>query len=153
MTASQGEPVLAVSIDGKQLALLRSAIFLAALWPFRNDRAKEILGVDLAPYRELDVVVQSEGDRIALAGGVNEPPAEGWTREFVVLRSRLRGTMSLTKPEVKHLVRALRACAAEFGTPSAWKDFYLASPGNVDMYGLSWRDLELLSDDLERRFL
>lgn len=152
MSTSETPGIEQIAIDGKQLALLVSASFMLAFWSFKRQEARELLaGEDRTPFEGVLKILLEESTRILSGADAFEAPAHGWTEALAAKRAAVCGTMAMRRSQLRSLILALRVCHAEFGDPLAWVDFCIASPGNIDSYGIVPPDLLILAAELENK--
>lgn len=154
MTYDSEPGPLELKLDGTELALLLSATFMADHWLFEQAEARALLNSDnKREIRNLYERVSKESARILKAGGAYKSEVSPWTRDFIRRRARVVGVIQMTQMEASVLLLILRVCIEEFR--ENWKDFYIASPGNLDWYGIEFDDLWALDrrvGDLGGRF-
>jgi hypothetical protein len=114
-----------IRLTGSELALIRSAVFMAIRWPSQCPRALSSADEDVEDQ------LHSKHDAFLKAAGLPDT----WQRpEHVKARQAASGTIELDAASIVRIAKALRWCDAEFRDPRAWIDFCIASAGDIAAY-------------------
>jgi hypothetical protein len=140
-----------VLLNGRQLALSKSAAFMCQLWPaFKIDAASSLRNaVDMDALEALGSRLTTTYFRLLADAGIPPLPVDEWTSDYVAARSTVSATLPMTRAELRSLVLAIRVCYLEFNSKGGWIDFSIAGAGNVDLYGMTPDDLPRLAMQLE----
>lgn len=139
---------LRIPVDGKELALILAASFMADLWKFGDPVAREVLtGSRSSDRSALANGLWRQSRRFLDASGALGAPGERWTPDLIRRRALLTGYLTLSSDELHLLVLVLQACYAEF--VHDWNELCVAGPGDLAAYGLQPKDLQNLMRRLQ----
>ena len=122
---------------------------MLANWPFEQASAKRLFTAK-ERARAQDVGRRISGQwrgQLRSAGLWSAPSGGLWTRELIRARAAIVATLRLSPEDLRIAILSLRASREEFR--ERWWEFCVASPGNIDWYGVAHDDLEALAVLLE----
>lgn len=147
-TTSNEDGVLAIPVNGAELALLLSATLLAGLWSFERQSARVRSTPEVREkVRKTNDLISRQSRQILENAGMYTSPASPWTREFIAKRETVLAEIHLVSEQLCLCVLALRICHEEFATN--WDEFCTLSPGGIEWYNLSPENLLILADNIE----
>ena len=138
---------VSIKLTGGQYALLDSAAFMYCEWPFLERATRIRSDADISRSRELSDVLHAKCEAVFQKHGLGIGTES--TRELICRRKKVSEEIVLTAEQLADAIRAVDFCVAEFRTASGWIDLCVASPGDLQAYGLEHADLLELSSYLK----